>query len=123
MPKILPALLRAYVISQRAAKVGFDWDNLEDVHEKLEEEIRELKAAEKHAVRAEIEEEIGDVLFTVVNISRRHAMDPEDALRLTIDKFLRRFDYVEKNLAGAKGDLKAMDALWNEMKEKEKKGV
>ncbi len=122
VPKTLPALLRAYVISQRAARVGFDWEKLEDIHEKVAEEIGELKAAEARAVREEIEEEIGDVLFTVVNISRRHAVDPENALRLAIDKFLRRFGRIEKNLDEAKGDPNAMDALWNETKEKEKKG-
>ncbi len=122
VPKILPALLRAYVISKRAAKVGFDWEKLEDIHDKLREEIGELKEAEASLVHEDIEEEVGDLLFTVVNISRRHEIDPEHALRLTIDKFLRRFDYVERNLDLTKGDLKAMDALWNEIKEKEKKG-
>ncbi len=102
--------------------MGFDWEKLEDIHEKMLEEIGELKRAEASKVHAEIEEEVGDLLFTVVNISRRHGIDPENALRLTIDKFLRRFGYIERNLDVTKGDLKAMDALWNEIKEKEKKG-
>ena len=121
VPKILPALLRAYVISKRAAKVGFDWEKLEDIHEKMREEIGELKKAEASSVHEEIEEEIGDLLFTVVNISRRHGIDPENALRLTIDKFLRRFSHIEKNLDVTKGNPKTMDALWNEVKEQEKK--
>jgi uncharacterized protein YabN with tetrapyrrole methylase and pyrophosphatase domain len=110
------------VISKRAAKVGFDWEKLEDIHEKMHEEIGELKKAEASSVHEEIEEEIGDLLFTVVNISRRHGIDPENALRLTIDKFLRRFGHIEKSLDVTKGDLKAMDALWNEIKDQEKKG-
>jgi tetrapyrrole methylase family protein/MazG family protein len=122
VPRMLPALLRAYVISRRAAKVGFDWEKLDDIHEKMDEEIEELKEAEASGVREKIEEEIGDLLFTVANISRRNGIDPENALRRTIDKFLRRFAYIEKNLDLTKADLKAMDALWNETKEKEKKG-
>jgi uncharacterized protein YabN with tetrapyrrole methylase and pyrophosphatase domain len=88
----------------------------------MREEIGELKKAEASSVHEEIEEEIGDLLFTVVNISRRHGIDPENALRLTIDKFLRRFGHIEKHLDATKGDLKTMDALWNEIKEQEKKG-
>ncbi len=122
VPAILPALLRAYLISRRAAKVGFDWEKLDDIHEKMREEVAELKEAEKSGTADEIEGEIGDVLFTVVNISRRHGIDPENALRRAIDKFLRRFVNVERNLDLAKGNLAAMDALWDEMKEKEKKG-
>jgi uncharacterized protein YabN with tetrapyrrole methylase and pyrophosphatase domain len=110
------------VISRRAAKVGFDWEKLDDIHEKMDEEIEELKEAEASGVREKIEEEIGDLLFTVANISRRNGIDPENALRRTTDKFLRRFAYIEKNLDLTKADLKAMDALWNETKEKEKKG-
>ena len=122
VPKILPALLRAYVISQRAAKVGFDWEKLEDIHEKMAEEIGELKAAEARAVREEIEEEIGDLLFTVVNISRRHAIDPENALRLAIDKFLRRFGHIERNLDATKGDLESYGRPLERDKGKGEKG-
>jgi MazG family protein len=122
VPKILPALLRAYLISRRAAKVGFDWERLDDIHEKIREELAELREAESSGEADRIEEEIGDVLFTVVNISRRHGVDPENALRRTIDKFLGRFINIERNLDLAKGNLAAMDALWDEMKEKEKKG-
>ncbi len=122
VPKILPALLRAYLISRRAAKVGFDWEKIDDIHEKMHEEIAELREAEDIGDADKIEEEVGDLLFTIVNISRRHGVDPENALRRTIDKFLRRFAYIEDNLDLAKADLAAMDALWDEMKEKEKKG-
>jgi len=122
VPRILPALLRAHVVAKRAARVGFDWERLEDIYKKMDEEIGELKEAEASGAREAIEEEIGDLLFTVANISRFHGIDPESALRRTIDKFVRRFGHIEKHLPGAKGDLKAMDALWNETKEKERKG-
>ena len=122
VPKILPALLRAYLISRRAAKTGFDWEKIDDIHEKMHEEIAELREAEDLGDADKIEEEVGDLLFTIVNISRRHAVDPENALRRTIDKFLRRFAYIEDNLDLAKADLAAMDALWDQIKEKEKKG-
>lgn len=122
VPRILPALLRAYLVSKRAAGVGFDWEKLEDIYDKMYEEIGELKEAEKSGTAAEIEEEIGDLLFTVANISRRHGIDPESALRRTIEKFIRRFDYVEQHVDLTNTNLKAMDALWNETKKKEKKG-
>lgn len=122
VPRMLPALLRAFVVSKRAARVGFDWEKLDDIYEKMYEEIRELKEAEGTGNRDEIEEEVGDLLFTVANISRYHGIDPEAALRRTTDKFIRRFGHIEPHLESVKGDLPAMDALWNEIKEKEKKG-
>jgi len=122
IPKILPALLRAYLITRRAAKVGFDWKNVRDIHEKLEEEIRELQEAEKSDNKEKIKEEIGDILFTVVNISRSYNIDPEDALRFTSDKFVRRFGYIEKNTELGKSDIAVMDKLWDEIKSMEKEG-
>ncbi len=122
VPKMLPALLRAYAVSRRAARVGFDWEKLEDIYEKMYEEIGELREAETSGTKEDIEEEIGDLLFTVCNISRRHSVDPESALRRTIEKFVTRFKYVESHADLAKKDLKAMDALWNETKKQEKKG-
>jgi len=122
VPKILPALLRAFVISKRAARLGFDWEKLEDVYDKMFEEIGELKEAEKSGAAEKIEEEIGDLLFSIANISRHHAIDPERALRGTIDKFVRRFNYIEERVDITRSDLKTMDALWNEAKEKERKG-
>ncbi|HOV89482.1 MAG TPA: nucleoside triphosphate pyrophosphohydrolase [Syntrophorhabdaceae bacterium] len=122
IPKILPALLRAYGVTKRASKIGFDWPCIEDVHEKLQEEIRELYDAETTGNKEKIREEIGDILFTMVNLSRFHSIDPEDALRFTIEKFIRRFNYVEKNTDIDKADLKAMDKLWDEIKSMEKEG-
>lgn len=122
VPKILPALLRAYAVSKRASRVGFDWERIEDVYEKMHEEIGELKEAEKGGDHAHVKEEIGDLLFTIVQVARFRNVDPEDALRSTIDKFVRRFAYIEQNLDLSKPDLSAMDALWNEIKKKEKEG-
>jgi tetrapyrrole methylase family protein / MazG family protein len=120
IPRMLPALLRAYTISRRAAKLGFDWEKLEDIHEKLSEEIRELKAAEDSKDLSHIKEEIGDILFTMVNIARFHNIDPEDALRFTSDKFVRRFSYVENNTDVQTSTLTVMDGLWDEAKKIER---
>jgi tetrapyrrole methylase family protein / MazG family protein len=122
IPQIIPALLRAYIISRRAARVGFDWPKLEDVHEKMREEIAELQKAEQSGNAELIREEIGDLLFTVVNIARFHNIDPEDALRATSNKFVRRFSYIEKNTDLSSATLETMDRLWNEVKGMEKKG-
>ena len=127
LPKSLPALLRAYLISKRAAKVGFDWENITDVYDKMHEELEELKNAVTSKNNAAIQEEIGDLLFAIVNISRFYHTDPEDALRRTNEKFIRRFNHIEKNL-GAEltsqdPSLDKMEQLWIEAKNMEKKGV
>jgi tetrapyrrole methylase family protein/MazG family protein len=122
IPQIIPALLRAYIITKRAARVGFDWPKLEDVHEKMDEEIEELRKAEQSGNIEFIREEIGDLLFTIVNIARFHDIDPEDALRATSNKFIRRFSYIEKNTDLSEATLEMMDKLWNEVKGMEKKG-
>lgn len=121
VPRILPALLRAFVISKRASRLGFDWERIEDVYDKMFEEIKELKEAKESGSGEKIEEEIGDLLFSVVNVSRHHGIDPERALRGTIDKFIRRFKYIEERVDVSRTDLRTMDALWNEVKEKERK--
>lgn len=122
IPKTMPALLRAYVVTKRVAKVGFDWPSIDDVYRKLDEELIELHIAEKNEDLNGIKEEIGDILFTIVNISRFHAIDPEDALRSTIEKFIRRFSYIEQQTNLSKADLKIMDKLWEEIKSMEKEG-
>jgi tetrapyrrole methylase family protein/MazG family protein len=122
LTQIIPALLRAYIISRRAAKVGFDWPKLEDVHEKMHEEIEELKKAEQSGDGVLIREEIGDLLFTIVNIARFHNIDPEDALRATSNKFVRRFSYIEKNTDLSNATPDTMNRLWNEVKGMDKKG-
>jgi len=120
VPQVIPALLRAYIISRRVAKVGFDWPRLEDVHKKMHEEIEELERAEQSGNTEELREEIGDLLFTIVNIARFHNIDPEDALRSTSNKFVRRFAYIEKNTNLSDSTLEIMDKLWNEVKGMEK---
>jgi tetrapyrrole methylase family protein/MazG family protein len=121
VPAGLPALTRAMEISKRAVKVGFEWEKLEDVLGKLDEEVLELREAIHSAGSEEIADEIGDLLFTVVNVARWLKLDPEDALRLMLRRFTERFQYIEK-AAAAQGrkltdmSLAEMDALWNEAK-------
>jgi tetrapyrrole methylase family protein/MazG family protein len=121
VPKELPALLRAHRLQSRASRVGFDWDRIEDVLEKLDEEVREFKEAVKQKKKGGIEDELGDILFMIVNISRFIGVNPEDALRKTISKFISRFRYIEMAAAdrGRKLSdmtLAEMDALWDESK-------
>ena len=98
VPKTLPALNRAQRLQQKASYAGFDWENIEPIWEKLFEEIDELKQAKISGIKSDIEEEIGDLLFTVVNISRFLEVSAEDMLRKANDKFQNRFQYIEKKL-------------------------
>ncbi|MGE5892703.1 MAG: nucleoside triphosphate pyrophosphohydrolase [bacterium] len=121
VPKDLPSLLRAHRIQDRASRVGFDWNKIDDVVKKLDEEIGEFKHALKGSTTTEIEEELGDIFFALVNISRFVGINPEDALRKTISKFIKRFRHIEITAAerGTKlseMSLEEMDALWNEAK-------
>jgi len=123
IPKELPSLLRAQKLQAKAAKVGFDWQKVEDVLEKLEEELYEFKNALKNKKQKEIEDELGDIFFVLVNVSRFVSVNPEDALRKTISKFISRFRYMEMKAADAGKSLsdmtiEEMDALWNEAKAK-----
>lgn len=121
----LPALLRAEKLQKRAARIGFDWESTLGVFDKLDEEIRELKEAVKTGEPATTAEEIGDLLFTVVNLSRKLGLDPEEALRRTNRKFERRFRFME---ACATRDgkplstlsLPEMDRYWDESKDAER---
>ena len=119
----LPALMRAEKLQKRAARVGFEWDDISGVYDKLEEEIGELRNATDEV---NFEEEIGDMLFVIANLARWHKIDPEEALRKTNAKFLRRFHYIEAELkkrgkTPEQSDLQEMDALWNEAKRHFKK--
>lgn len=121
VPVSLPALLRAQKIQLKATKVGFDWERIEDVFEKLEEEIREFRHALMKKNSGEIEDEIGDIFFVLVRIANYVNVDPEDALRKTIDKFMSRFRYIEdeairKGRELSEMTLSEMDVLWNEAK-------
>ncbi len=95
VPKIAPALLRAHQVSRKAAKVGFEWPDIRGVFDKLDEEKVELQAAIDSGSQAQIESEVGDLLFTVVNLARWLKVEPEDALRMMVDRFSRRFKHME----------------------------
>lgn len=123
VPQGLPALLRAHGIQKRAARVGFDWKELDEALPKLDEEILEFKQSLKSKDAAAIEEELGDIFFMLVNISRFLEINPEDALRKTISKFIHRFRHIEKHAAEAGRSLNdmtidEMEALWQEAKKK-----
>jgi MazG family protein len=124
VPKTLPALLRAYEISARAAAVGFDWERSADVLDKIEEEVAEVRqevesGATGHLSRAE--EEMGDLLFAIANLSRKLGVEPEAALRRANEKFTRRFDAVEHAFTGRgqslqHATLEEMEAEWQRVK-------
>lgn len=121
----LPALLRAYKLQQRAARVGFDWPDAGDVVAKIAEEANELVEAKGTADPDWIEEEYGDLLFVLANLGRHLGVEPETALRKASAKFTRRFSAVEAALAEAgkrpeDSDLEEMDGLWNAVKAREK---
>jgi tetrapyrrole methylase family protein / MazG family protein len=121
VPRALPALVEAQQIASRAAAVGFDWENPEQVLDKLHEELAEFAEARRRASHAELEDELGDLLFVLVNLARFVKVDPEQALRRTNAKFRRRFGYIEQKLAerGRKleeSNIQEMEALWQEAK-------
>lgn len=117
----LPALLRAKKVQKKAADVGFDWKNLSGALDKLAEETEELKVAILEDDCAHIEEELGDLLFSCVNVSRFLKVDPEDALKHATDKFISRFEALEQAAKNTGKDLNTlslneMDGLWNDIK-------
>ena len=123
VPKELPSLLRAHRLQERAARVGFDWAHLNEAMPKLDEEIAEFKESLKSEDAGKIEEELGDVFFMLVNISRFLGVNPEDALRKTISKFIHRFRYIEEHAEQAGRSLNdmtldEMERLWQESKMK-----
>ena len=124
VPIHLPELMKARKIQSKASRVGFDWEKAEDVLEKVEEEIEELKVSIGASEQDGIEEEIGDILFSIVNLSRFLNVEPEEALRKTNAKFIRRFKQMEAEIAArgksiADYDLSALDELWEAVKETE----
>jgi len=123
VPRKLPALLRARRVSEKASGAGFDWSGPEQVMDKIEEEVLELKTAVSQNNRAEAEEEIGDLLFAVVNLARHIHANPETLLNRATQKFIDRFSVVESRLAEAgrkpsDADVEELEALWQEAKEK-----
>ena len=120
----LPALTRAAKLQKRAARVGFDWPDTQGVLEKCREEIRELEEAQQQQDRIAIAEEFGDLLFSMVNLSRHLKLDAEQCLRNANDKFIQRFQSMEKVLAGQdktieKLSLEEMDVIWEQVKSNE----
>jgi len=121
VPREMPALTRAHRLQERAARVGFDWERVEDVTAKLDEEVGEFKDTLAGKDPAAMEDELGDIFFVLVNIARFIGVNPEDALRKTISKFISRFKYIEEAAAVSGRELSdmtlaEMDALWNEAK-------
>jgi len=121
IPHNLPALLRAYRVTERASRVGFDWQKADDVLAKLDEEIQELNQALSQGHQEKIEAEVGDILFVLVNLARLTDSNPEEALRRTTQKFIRRFHYIEETLershkALKDASLEEMDRLWEQAK-------
>ena len=121
VPQSLPAMIKAYRMQEKTAQVGFEWDHLDQVWDKVEEEINEFKEAEIKDSQEEMEDEFGDILFALINYARFKGIDPESALEKVNLKFKSRFEYIEAN---AKEKLEAMtleemDQLWNEAKIKQ----
>ena len=121
VPEMLPALQRAHRLQEKAAKVGFDWEKKEDVWNKVIEEVEEMHESEGEGNYDKLEDEIGDVFFAMVNYARFLSVNPENALRRTNSKFIRRFGYVESKIkeSGKKitdSNLKEMDGYWEESK-------
>lgn len=119
VPKSLPAMVKAYRMQDKTKQVGFEWENSEQVWEKVEEEMQEFKEAMDTADTRHQEEEFGDLLFSLVNYARFTGIDPETALERVNQKFKKRFEYIEANAERdlMEMSLAEMDALWNKAKE------
>jgi MazG family protein len=128
VPAKAPALMEAHQLSTKAARVGFDWEKVEDIFDKLQEEVEELrraisthKTSDDEADHQRVRQELGDLIFAVTNIARHLKIEPEAALKLTNRKFRRRFNYIEESLR-KRGQpfettsLEEMEALWQEAK-------
>ena len=125
VPRGLPALTRAVKLPRRAARVGFDWPNTDFVLEKLREEVGEMEAEIAAGDQEALRGELGDVLFVIANLARKLDIEPEDALRSSNAKFIRRFRFIEQALAERgrtpdQSDLEEMDALWDAAKAAER---
>jgi tetrapyrrole methylase family protein/MazG family protein len=121
IPINLPRLIKAQKLQKKAAKEGFDWDQINDVFDKLDEEIKEFKEAVLKKTPADIQSEIGDIIFVITNIAKFYKVDAEEALRSTNNKFIKRFQYIEQKVAGKGKTLKdcpleEMERYWQEAK-------
>ncbi len=125
VPAALPSLIKAYRVQDKARNVGFDWEDKQDVWKKVREELNELEVELLKEDKERSTEELGDFLFSVINAARLYKLNPDNALELTNQKFIRRFNYIEQHSIRAGKPLKdmtleEMDRLWNEAKEQEK---
>ena len=125
VPDALPSLIKAYRIQDKARNVGFDWEDRDDVWKKVEEELGELKAELQKDDKEKSTAELGDFLFSIINAARLYKLNPDNALELTNQKFIRRFNYIEEHSIRAgkpltEMTLGEMDKLWNEAKALEK---
>ena len=126
VPNSLPSLIKAYRIQDKARNVGFDWKEKEDVWDKVQEELEELKVELAKGDKENSTQELGDFIFSVINAARLYKLNPDNALEKTNQKFIRRFNYVEDNSLKQGKNLKdmsleEMDKLWDEAKLQEKK--
>lgn len=124
VPAALPTLIKAYRIQDKARNVGFDWEDKQDVWAKVHEELAELEAELKQEDKERSTQELGDFLFSVINAARLYKLNPDNALELTNQKFIRRFNYIEQHSIKVgkpltEMTLEEMDALWNEAKKQE----
>lgn len=124
VPAALPALVKAFRIQEKAANVGFDWEERDQVWGKFDEELGEVHSAIENGEIADVEAEFGDLLFAAVNAARLYGINPENALERTNRKFISRFNHIEQGAKAAGKKLKdmslqEMDALWNEAKDSE----
>ena len=122
VPRSLPAMVKAYRIGQKAASAGFDWEKKEDVWAKVNEEVSEVEAEVRSGNQEDLEGEIGDLLFSIINASRLYGIDPETALERTNKKFMARFSHIERRAAEmgtgvGQMTLDEMEALWQEAKQ------
>ncbi len=123
IPKSLPALLYAYTLQKRAARVGFDWENADGALDKLGEEVKEFNEALTSGGKDAVEDEMGDILFSIVNVARFYKLHPEEALKKTCAKFINRFRYIEEKAKETDKKIEdmslgEMDELWDESKKK-----
>jgi len=128
VPRALPSLIKAYRIQDKARNVGFDWQQRDDVWNKVREELAELEAELKRDDKEASTNELGDFLFSVINAARLYKLNPDNALERTNAKFIRRFNYIEEHSIRAgkpltEMSLEEMDQLWNEAKEQERAGT
>lgn len=125
VPRTLPAMVKAYRIGDKAASAGFDWQQREDVWDKVKEEVAEIEAEMKIGSKQELQDEFGDLFFALINAARLYKVDPELALERCNKKFIRRFNHIEQsasdsNIPLSEMSLAQMEELWNEAKYKEK---